>query len=347
MGLDGYQSPIVADASQTTIDAPSELQSLGYVGIATDRLDDWSGFAGGLIGMQVGERHANGMSLRMDDRRQRFVIERGQIGDERREGCRFFGWEVADAVALDALGARLERAGVTVSRATRDLADRRAVADLIAFEDPAGNRLEAYHGGWSAEAPFVPGRNISGFRTAGVGLGHVVLTTDRIDRVKPFYEHVLGFRLSDYTLRPFKAFFFHINRRHHSFAIVETGTNGVHHIMVELVSLDDVGQGYDLAQGEPDRIGVTLGRHTNDLMTSFYARTPSGFMMEYGWGGRDIDPAAWVPFECDYGPSLWGHDRSWLTPDKRAEARALRLMAAERGYREPVHVLPGNHVVMD
>ena len=47
-----------------------------------------------------------------------------------------------------------------------------------------------------------------------------------------------------------------------------------------------VGQGYDLACLEEDRIAYTLGRHTNDYMTSFYAKTPSGFFIESGWGGR-------------------------------------------------------------
>jgi hypothetical protein len=116
--------------------------------------------------------------------------------------------------------------------------------------------------------------------------------------------------------------------------------------MVELYSLDDVGQGYDLAQGEPGRVGATLGRHANDHMTSFYARTPSGFMVEYGWGGRSIDPASWQAEECHEGPSLWGHDRDWLSPEGRAEARAIRLAAAAEGKRAPVHVLPGNHDVL-
>jgi hypothetical protein len=84
-----------------------------------------------------------------------------------------------------------------------------------------------------------------------------------------------------------------------------------------------------------DQVGVTLGRHTNDFMTSFYARSPSGFMIEYGWGGRSIDPENWEPFECDYGPSLWGHERSWLDDTKRAEARKLRLDAAAQGRRAP------------
>ena len=126
-------------------------------------------------------------------------------------------------------------------------------------------------------------------------MGHVVMNVERVDQVLPFYQYVLGFRLSDYTLRPFKAYFLHLNPRHHSFAVIETGQNSVHHVMVELFMLDDVGQAYDLALGEEGRIATTLGRHSNDFMTSFYARTPSGFFVEYGWGGRSIDPATHVP----------------------------------------------------
>ncbi|WZB71289.1 VOC family protein [Achromobacter xylosoxidans] len=95
---------------------------------------------------------------------------------------------------------------------------------------------------------------------------------------------MLEFRLSDYMLHPFKAYFFHTNARHHSLALAETGiSRRLHHLMVETYSLDDVGQGLDLADAD-DCVSVSLGRHSNDLMTSFYARTPSGFMVEYGWG---------------------------------------------------------------
>ena len=121
-------------------------------------------------------------------------------------------------------------------------------------------------------------------------MGHAVLTTARLDEVMPFYTDILGFRLSDYILRPFKAYFFHLNPRHHSLAFVDTGKNGVHHLMVELCYLDDVGQAYDLALRDPQSIGATFGRHTNDEMTSFYSISPSKFMVEYGWGGRCIDP---------------------------------------------------------
>jgi hypothetical protein len=81
-------------------------------------------------------------------------------------------------------------------------------------------------------------------------------------------------------------------------------------------------------------------------MTSFYAHSPSNFMMEYGWGGREIDPQTWAPFDGSYGPSLWGHDRSWLSPDTRQQAREIRWQAAATGHRAPVQVMEGNYQPM-
>jgi 2,3-dihydroxybiphenyl 1,2-dioxygenase len=258
----------------------------------------------------------------------------------------FYGWELADAAALDALAARLEAAGVNVARGGAALAAERHVRDLIVFADPIGNRLEAFHGAEIASEPFRPGRTISGFRTGPLGMGHAVLTVERLDDVLPFYRDVLGFALSDYILKPFKAFFLHVNPRHHSLAFIETGTNGVHHMMLELFSLDDVGQAYDIALMNPEGIGSTLGRHTNDHVTSFYSWSPSGFMVEYGWGGRLVEPGNWKPEEYTVGPSLWGHDRTWLPEDKRAEARAMRMKLADDGVRQPVQVIDGNYRLM-
>ena len=315
-----------------------ELQSLGYVGIRARDTEDWTDFGVKFLGMQLVDRSKETLTFRMDDRRQRVVVQA-----DGGQGAAFFGWEVADGRALDALAARLEAAEVRVQRLPRAVAEERRVRDAIRFEDPVGNVLEAFHGAEVASDPFRPGRAIAGFRTGPLGMGHIVMNVERLDQVLPFYRDLLGFRLSDYTLRPFKAYFLHLNPRHHSFAIIETGQNSVHHLMVELFMLDDVGQAYDLALGEDGRIATTLGRHSNDFMTSFYSRTPSGFFVEYGWGGRSIDPGNWTPVEMTCGPSLWGHDRDWLTPEGRTEARQLRLQAAADGLKEPVQVLEGNY----
>jgi 2,3-dihydroxybiphenyl 1,2-dioxygenase len=316
-----------------------QLQSLGYVGVRTGDVDQWATYATRFLGMQLVGESRGTRAFRMDDRKQRLIVNA-----EAGEGIGFYGWEVADAAALDALAAHLEKSAIPVARGSRALAVERRVADLIVFHDPVGNRLEAFHGAELASDAFKPGRSISGFRTGPLGMGHAVLTAARIDQVMPFYTHILGFRLSDYILRPFTAYFFHLNPRHHSLAFVETGSDGVHHLMVELCYLDDVGQAYDLALHDPERIGATFGRHANDEMTSFYSISPSKFMVEYGWGGRSIDPDSWTPQERSEGPSLWGHDRMWLPPDKREQARAMRIALAEAGGRVPLNVMDGNYL---
>lgn len=317
------------------------VQALGYVEVAAGALDEWAGFGQGLLGLMLAEKTAGSLTFRMDDRKQRLLVRDAAHG-----GTPAFGWEMADAAALDAIAAKLEAAGHAVARGGRALADQRRVADLIVTADPLGNRLELFHGAETTPVPFVPGRNISGFRTAGVGMGHVVFTMPNLTEVSRFYREILGFRLSDWVENPFRAEFMHVNPRHHTLALIEGPRVAMHHIMMELLSLDDVGQGYDLAMDEPDRIATTLGRHTNDFMTSFYARSPGGFMVEYGWGGRSVDLDSWQPVRMDNGPSLWGHERHWQTPEIRAAARQMRLDCGARGDRAPVQVLAGNHAVM-
>jgi hypothetical protein len=66
-------------------------------------------------------------------------------------------------------------------------------------------------------------------------------------------------------------------------------------------------------------------------------------MVEYGWGARDIDVANWKAYERKEGPSMWGHDRTWLSKEDQDKARTLRLANAEKGFRQPVQVMEGNY----
>src|SRR5256885_11944572 len=126
------------------------LQALGYVGIQSKALEDWAGYATRFLGMQLVEKSRTTLSLRMDDRRQRMIVNSDS------DAASFYGWEVPDAAALDALGGRLEGAGVRVARGSRALADERRVKDVIVFADPIGNRLEVFHGAEIASEPFRP-----------------------------------------------------------------------------------------------------------------------------------------------------------------------------------------------
>lgn len=306
------------------------ITALSYIGIRSDRTADWSQFARELLGMQMLDRGGRNMAFRMDDQAQRLIVS-----DEPGDTVAYLGWEVDARNSLDTLASRLDAAGHTVVSEDRALADRRLVEDLIWFTDPAGYRIEIVYRPFKVEDPFVSGRPIEGFKTGPYGMGHAVLHVANANALVPFYRDLLGFKLSDYGLKPIPLYFFHVNGRHHSFAIVGSGKGGFHHFMVEYENLDDVGQGYDLAQTGMAEIAYTMGRHTNDFMTSFYAHTPSGFFVESGWGGRIIDPKKWEPHETGVGPSFWGHERLHLSEPERAAFREKRLETAAQGKRTP------------
>ena len=306
------------------------IKSLGYLGVASGRAGEWDRFATRLLGMQRVDDAAGVQAYRMDDHAQRLIIE-----PSAREGLAYIGWEVESPADLEALSKRLIDGGHAVHVGAPSLARSRRVAELVWFNDPEGNRMEVFHGAERAHEPFAPGRPLSGFVTGTMGMGHAVLTMGNPAATMPFYRDMLGFALSDFGRTPYELYFFHINGRHHSFALVGTGQSGFHHFMIEMKSLDDVGQAYDLAQLEPDCVSFTLGRHSNDYMTSFYMKSPSGFLIEYGWGGRVIDPETWVPHETFDGPSYWGHERLQMAEAQRLHLREMRLDAARRGLRAP------------
>ncbi|MEM6986392.1 MAG: VOC family protein [Pseudomonadota bacterium] len=304
--------------------------ALSYIGVRSPDLSDWRDFATGQLGMQAIDSAGRHQAFRMDAQAQRFVV-----ADEPGDTLAFLGWQVEPRASLAQLAKRVDNAGYAVTQGSRALADRRLVADLVYFDDPAGNRVELVVEPMQSDERFDPGRPISGFVTGPLGMGHAVLHVPDTTALVPFYRDLLDFAVSDYGLTPVPMYFFHVNGRHHSFAIIGSGKAGLHHFMVEYGNLDDVGQGYDLALGRDDAIAYTLGRHTNDYMTSFYAHTPSGFFIESGWGGRVIDPASWDAHETHCGPSFWGHDRPYLPEPQRQAFEDMRTAAAKQGLRAP------------
>jgi 2,3-dihydroxybiphenyl 1,2-dioxygenase len=306
------------------------LKALGYIGIQSSKLDDWSDFATKLLGMQEVDRAGPVRAFRMDDRKQRLVVTGAES-----DNLGFLGWEVDSRSDLEALAALLDRANVRVTLESKALAAERRVTELISFRDPGGHRVEVFWRPEIAADPFVPGRPISGFKIGPLGMGHVVLQVDNIEEALRFYCDLLGFKVTDFALTPYPLYFLHINGRHHSFAMVGSGKQSFHHFMVEMHSLDDVGQAYDLAQLEQDRVALSLGRHSNDHILSFYTNTPADFFVEYGWGAQVIDPNTWQPHQTFDGPATWGHERVIADPQHRTRMRNMRLDAAARGVRAP------------
>ncbi len=307
------------------------IKTLSYVVISTPKLEAWCDMAANVVGLHVDVvQPGASVRLRMDEKIQRLLL---LSTDEK--PTLVLGFEVEDEAALAKIAQDLNRAGYPVASGTPDEIALRGVAGMFYFTDPDGSRVEVACGLKIAGATLQPGRPIGGFRTGELGIGHVALGTAHHSAMGALYKDTLNFKVSDYGDTLFPIEFLHINGRHHTLGLADTGKGAtVHHLMLEYNDWDDVGRAYDLALENPESIGVSLGRHINDHVTSFYLYTPDGWMLELGWAGRLVD-ANWKVEKLD-GLSLWGHDRSWLPQDKRDEAKQILKKLSARGLRAPI-----------
>ncbi|MFZ2295935.1 biphenyl-2,3-diol 1,2-dioxygenase [Malikia spinosa] len=284
------------------------IKSLGYMGFSVKDVPAWRSFMTQKLGLMEAAATDEGALFRLDSRAWRIAVQRGETDD-----LAYTGYEVADAAALAQMAERLRQAGIDVVTGDVELAKRRGVMGLISFADPFGLPLEIYYGASEVfEQPFMPGAAVSGFLTGEQGLGHFVRCVPDSEKALAFYTQVLGFQLSDIIdikMGPdvtVPAYFLHCNERHHTLAIAAFPLpKRIHHFLVQGLTLDDVGYAYDRLDAA-DKITSTLGRHTNDHMFSFYAETPSGFEVEFGWGAREVDDRSWVVTRHDR-TAMWGH----------------------------------------
>ncbi|WP_241386688.1 iron-dependent extradiol dioxygenase HsaC [Rhodococcus sp. CH91] len=293
------------------------IRSLAYLRIGATDLPAWREYGLKVLGMVEGKGvDSDALYLRMDDFPARLVIEPHET-----DRLLVAGWETANAADLQQVRDSLSAAGVPFKEGTAEqLADRR-VDELVVFQDPSGNTLEAFHGA-ALEHRRVVSPYGHRFVTGEQGLGHVVLSTHDDEESLRFYRDVLGFRLRDSMRLPPQLVgrpadgkpawlrFFGCNPRHHSLAFMPMPTpTGIVHLMIEVENSDDVGLALDRALRKKVKMSATLGRHVNDKMLSFYMKTPGGFDVEFGCEGLQVEDEDWIAREST-AVSLWGHDFS-------------------------------------
>jgi len=285
--------------------------SLGYAIIEATDIAAWRKFGADVLGLMPVETADGGLRFRMDERPFRIAIVPAK--EDRFVAA---GWEMPNVEAYEAVLKSLGDAGIEVAHGTAaDAADRKVRA-LARCKDPSGNSLEIYHGRVYDYAPFASPAAVSGFVTGNMGLGHVVLPAPKVEETRAFYKNHLGFGDTDEMRVPIGVpdhpglalYFLHCNNpRHHSVALFEAEIpGGLVHLMLEVKEFDDLGRCIDRCKKNGTPISINMGRHSNDLMVSSYIKTPSGFDIEYGWDGWQVEWNDYVPTKSEIF-SLWGH----------------------------------------
>lgn len=290
-----------------------DIRGLSYFVAQSPDPVAWQRYAEDVLGMMVTPAPSGGLYVKMDERPFRMLIV---PGDEARYVAS--GWELGNEAAFNAAIATLNQGDVSWRQGSAEQCEQRGVQALVHVTDPSGNRHELSWGHRSDCQPFVSPQGVPRFITGDMGLGHTVLPAPNFDATLAFAKDVLGFELSDiFNFRPdpsappIRIHFLHCkNSRHHSLALAEYPVpSGCVHVMVEVDNMTEVGRAHDRRLAHEVPLSATLGQHLNDRMTSFYMKTPSGFDLEYGYGGLLVDWQAHSAFEFTR-VSLWGHDFS-------------------------------------
>tara|TARA_R110002124_G_scaffold247631_2_gene412779 strand:- start:39 stop:941 length:903 start_codon:yes stop_codon:yes gene_type:complete len=294
-----------------SVESHMSVESLGYLGFEIPNVAEWSTFLSDVVGLMPGAPCADGsLTFRNDEYAQRFILTKG-AGDD----IAFTGWEVRDAAALDAMRRKLEQAGVSTTQGSAELAANRRVEALFYFTDPDNIRTEIFWGPMISATPFHSALVTGGFVTGDGGLGHIVFGVKDWQKTFDFYTEVMGLRLSDYIKAEpvpdikVHVTFLHANPRHHSYAFVVPPfpfPRKLQHFMVEAKDMSEVGRAYDRFRDKGTPIAMSLGHHPNDGAFSFYAKTPNGIEVEFGWGGLLVDDTTWQPRTYSQ-LSDWGH----------------------------------------
>jgi len=296
----------------------SGVRSLGYFLFEVSDLEAWDHFLTKVIGVERGEVLGEGLiPYRTDERAARILLKQGPSND-----LIALGFEVPRERPLHEVATRVREAGYTVEPASAGEAEARGVEDFVQTFEPGGVAVELFCGPLVASKPFGREAVVTGFVTGDQGVGHLALRANDIAKTRAYFEQVLGFGLSDYIRCTLPGnfevdiTFLHVNPRHHTVALGSGLPKHLHHFMLQMGSLDDVGAALDRAFANDVRVVQGLGRHPNDQMVSFYCVTPSGFECEVGWGGRTVDDATWAPTTHDR-ISDWGHQSPYRRPPKR------------------------------
>jgi 2,3-dihydroxybiphenyl 1,2-dioxygenase len=293
----------------------TQPRCLGYCVFEVSDLEKWRTFATEVVGMQMGRpTGGTALRLRIDDHENRVLLVQGPADD-----IVAAGWEFPTEDALDAYAAGLRRRGVEVTPGDEALAASRDVRKVYLCRDPNGWKHEFYFGAAIAPSParFCSPLVKGGFVAGQLGVGHIVSVAHDSAKANAFYRDVLGLSVTDYIrahtdLVPsgfLDVTFYHAAAgRHHSIAVAEFPgfPKSLNHLMIEANDITDVGLAFDRFTAAGIPILSMLGQHPNDRMISFYAATPSGFGLEFGWGGVVVDDRNW-DVKCYSQPSLWGH----------------------------------------
>jgi catechol-2,3-dioxygenase len=186
---------------------------------------------------------------------------------------------------------------------------------VMSIRAPGGGVLRFVHNDLQ-HADTLPGAN------RPTRLAHVNVNSTEVDDLAAFYDHALGFRLTD---RSKIMAFVRCNADHHAIVIADAAVNGLNHVAFLMPDIEAVmrGSGRVIDAGFPIAWGV--GRHGPGDNVFAYFIDPTGTVIEYTAEVLQVDDS--YVFR---GPTEWvwpqGRTDHWgIAPPKADHVKAAQI----------------------
>jgi catechol 2,3-dioxygenase-like lactoylglutathione lyase family enzyme len=241
-----------------------KARRIGHATFATPDLQPMIDYYTEVVGLVLAQRDKDRAFLAT--KVGQLAVELNSAGDER---CSTLSFEVSPDCDFAAAARELEKDGIRSELRNDSIPGLGAV---LTFRDNKGTGIALFKEWSSLGAPLAH---------HGVGplkLGHIAWVVDDPQKTADFYQHVLGFKVSDWIDDWFV--FMRCNADHHTVNFVRGDASTMHHMAFELKDFIHMQNACDLfgARNIPILWGPV--RHGPGHNIAIYHRNPDGQMIE-------------------------------------------------------------------
>lgn len=284
----------------TTSTHPIRYSRLGWVRLQVTNLETSLSFYTELFGLALSRREGNRAWLRCGDKPHDIEFVEG-----REPGLSGVGFELCDIAEVQTAYDHLTKRGYAPTMYDRAARDRENVEAGLRFANPdTGLTVDFYAGQAPAPEPFQP--TVAKIER----LGHVVLNVSSYADAHQFWVEDLGFEISDHVPGSIAFLRCWPNPLHHSFALLESATDGLNHVNFMVSDIDDIGQAMNRMKKADVPIVFGPGRHLPSTSIFIYFLDPDGMTVEYSFGMEEFEEEdARPPRELERKPEVldtWG-----------------------------------------
>ena len=242
-----------------------QIAKLGYAGFNTPDVEAMLTYYTNVLGLTLVERGGDGAVY------LRGVLDHHTIVlyPAKEQGLRYIGLQLGGGQTLEDAASQLREQGITVE--TQSDAQP-GVAEQLQFADPEGTILHLYSSMEQVHTAF-PQMGIVPEK-----LGHIALSVSNVQNMADFYQHVLGFRVSDWIEDFFV--FLRCSPDHHTMNFVRSKYQKMNHIAFQLQDWAHVQRACDHLYTQHIPLIWGPGRHGAGHNIFTYHHNPDGQIVE-------------------------------------------------------------------